>query len=108
MRAARKLLLGSGAFPGLLGAPGGGGRPLGGRGGHRVPLDLLAGTWKRQAAARPAIEGQGQQETLGWIQDPLEGRGKRRHISQGTDGHHGLQGSLRSTGLASTGVHPVG
>lgn len=72
------LLPGSGALPGLTGAPQGRGTPLGGRGAHRFPLDLLPGSLKSRAAACPAVEGQGQQEPLGWIQYPLAGRTERQ------------------------------
>lgn len=82
----------------------------------RESLDLLAGTWKCQAA-RPAIEGQGRRKPLGWIQDPLEGRRKRRHISPGVlmgirahGGHLGPQGwpQLGHVLLAEFGAREIG
>lgn len=63
---------------GHVGALGGQAGPLTSRRRHRLPLDLLPGGPKLQAAARPAVEGQGQEKPLGRIQYPLGGRRERR------------------------------
>lgn len=69
---------GSGAVTGHTGALLRREGPLGGRGRHRFPLDLLPGRPDAQATSCPAVEGQRQEEPLGWIQYAL-GVGTNRH-----------------------------
>lgn len=76
---------------------------------HGLPLDLLPGGPKLQAAARPAIEGQGQEKPLGRIQYPLGGR-RERHGSVSTvewESEHQLRGS-HARWAASWGREPPG
>lgn len=81
---------------GHVGALGGQAGPLASRRRHGLPLDLLPGGPKLQAAARPAVEGQGQEKPLGRIQYPLGGRRERTGRSALRSGNKSIRSAART------------